>query len=40
MRIDPEMRACDVGAGTGRLTLPLLDHGLRVVAVEPNAAPP
>jgi SAM-dependent methyltransferase len=29
---------CDVGAGSGHLTIPLLEHGLRVDAVEPNAA--
>lgn len=28
----------DVGAGTGKLTLPLLKRGLNVVAVEPNDA--
>lgn len=32
------MRACDVGAGTGTLTLPLLERGLAVVAIEPNEA--
>ena len=31
-------RACDVGAGTGVLTLALARRGLDVVAVEPNAA--
>ena len=31
-------RACDVGAGVAHLTLPLLDAGLSVVAVEPNDA--
>ncbi|MBI3767178.1 MAG: class I SAM-dependent methyltransferase [Deltaproteobacteria bacterium] len=31
-------RACDVGAGTGNLTRPLLAAGLDVVALEPNAA--
>lgn len=31
-------RACDVGAGSGHLTEPLLAHGLVVDAVEPNAA--
>ncbi len=31
-------KACDVGAGTGNLTLFLIKWGLRVVAVEPNAA--
>jgi ubiquinone/menaquinone biosynthesis C-methylase UbiE len=29
---------CDIGAGSGHLTIPLLEHGLRVDAVEPNAA--
>ena len=29
-------KACDIGAGTGNLTLFLLKSGLRVVAVEPN----
>jgi SAM-dependent methyltransferase len=29
---------CDVGAGSGHLTEPLLEHGLVVDAVEPNAA--
>lgn len=32
----PGMRACDVGAGVGHLTIPLLRHGLQVDAVEPN----
>jgi SAM-dependent methyltransferase len=31
-------RVLDVGAGTGKLTRPLLARGLRVVAVEPAAA--
>src|SRR5258707_2559585 len=31
-------RACDVGAGTGKLSLPLLERGLEVIAVEPNDA--
>jgi SAM-dependent methyltransferase len=31
-------RACDVGAGTGRLTLTLMERGLEVVAVEPSPA--
>jgi len=34
----PGMLACDVGAGTGNLTLPLLERGLTVVALEPNPA--
>lgn len=34
----PGMRACDIGAGTGNLTVGLLDRGLRVVAVEPSRA--
>lgn len=38
MGVETGMRACDVGAGTGHLTLPLLGRGLRVVAVEPNPA--
>ncbi len=28
----------DIGAGTGKLTKPLLEHGNRVIAVEPNDA--
>jgi SAM-dependent methyltransferase len=32
------MRACDVGAGTGNLTLPLASAGLDVIALEPSAA--
>ncbi len=31
-------RACDIGAGTAHLTLPLLQRGLVVDAVEPNDA--
>lgn len=34
--IVPRMRACDIGAGTANLTVPLLRCGLHVVAVEPN----
>lgn len=30
-------RGCDIGAGSGHLTLPLLQRGLVVDAVEPNA---
>ena len=37
-RIGNGARACDIGAGTGNLTFFLLEWGLRVVAVEPNAA--
>ncbi len=28
----------DIGAGTGKLTVPLLDRGLTVRAIEPNGA--
>jgi ubiquinone/menaquinone biosynthesis C-methylase UbiE len=34
----PGAAVCDVGAGTGKLTLPLLRRGLSVTAVEPNDA--
>jgi SAM-dependent methyltransferase len=34
----PGHLVCDVGAGVGHLTLPLLDRGLTVDAVEPNDA--
>lgn len=34
----PGQAVVDIGAGTGKLTRPLLDHGLVVAAVEPNAA--
>ncbi|OGT52838.1 MAG: hypothetical protein A3F17_05455 [Gammaproteobacteria bacterium RIFCSPHIGHO2_12_FULL_41_15] len=27
---------CDIGAGVGHLTIPLLEHGYKVVAIEPN----
>jgi SAM-dependent methyltransferase len=33
----PGGRVLDVGAGTGKLTRPLLERGLRVIAVEPVA---
>jgi len=36
--VAPGMRACDAGAGTGNLTLPLLARGLDVVAIEPCEA--
>jgi len=32
------MRACDIGAGVGHLSIPLLERGIRVDAVEPNDA--
>jgi len=34
----PGMRVCDIGAGTGNLTVPLALRGFQVSAVEPNAA--
>ena len=34
--IQPGDSACDIGAGSGHLTEPLLQRGLRVSAVEPN----
>jgi ubiquinone/menaquinone biosynthesis C-methylase UbiE len=34
----PGDHVCDIGAGAAHLTLPLLDRGLRVTAVEPNDA--
>jgi prepilin-type processing-associated H-X9-DG protein len=34
----PGGRACDIGAGTALLTVPLLRYGLRVDAVEPTPA--
>ncbi len=34
----PLRHALDVGAGTGKLTRPLLSAGFQVLAVEPNAA--
>jgi len=37
-QVSPGMHACDIGAGTGNLTLPLLRAGLRVIALEPNDA--
>lgn len=36
--VGPGARACDLGAGTGKLALPLLRRGLVVTAVEPNDA--
>ncbi|MEW2354022.1 class I SAM-dependent methyltransferase [Spirillospora sp. NPDC029432] len=37
-RVGPEDAVCDIGAGSGHLTVPLLEHGLAVDAVEPNAS--
>lgn len=36
--IEPGAAVCDMGAGTGKLTLPLLERGMSVTAVEPNDA--
>lgn len=36
--VAPGDLVCDVGAGSAHLTIPLLDNGLRVDAVEPTAA--
>ena len=38
LRLPPGAAVADIGAGTGRLSLPLRARGLRVTAVEPNAA--
>ena len=35
-RVGPESKVCDIGAGSGHMTIPLLEHDLRVDAVEPN----
>jgi SAM-dependent methyltransferase len=35
LALGPRARVLDVGAGTGKLTRPLLERGLRVIAVEP-----
>jgi len=37
-KLKPEDLACDVGAGVGHLTIPLLEYGLQVKAIEPNDA--
>lgn len=36
--VRPGDRVCDIGAGSGHLTVPLVEYGLLVDAVEPNAA--
>jgi SAM-dependent methyltransferase len=36
--VAPGDRVCDVGAGTGHMSVQLVGHGLAVDAVEPNAA--
>jgi SAM-dependent methyltransferase len=36
--VTPGDRVCDIGAGTGHLSVHLIGHGLAVDAVEPNAA--
>ncbi len=36
--LEPGAQVCDMGAGTGKLTLPLLERGMTVTAVEPNDA--
>lgn len=38
LALPAQAAAADIGAGTGRLSLPLREHGLHVTAVEPNAA--
>ena len=37
-QIETGAAVCDVGAGIGNLTIPLLERGLAVAAVEPNPA--
>lgn len=38
LALPAQAAVADIGAGTGRLSLPLRERGLRVTAVEPNAA--
>src|SRR5690348_1336242 len=35
--LEPGMRILDIGAGTGRVALPLADFGCKVIALEPAA---
>jgi len=37
-RIKDIKKVCDAGAGTGRFTIPLVDLGMEVTAIEPNEA--
>lgn len=34
--LTPQSQVADIGSGTGKLTAQLLDHHLKVIAVEPN----
>lgn len=38
MKCKPWELVDDIGAGTGKLTVPLLDRSLTVIAIEPNDA--
>ena len=38
MGLKEKAHVCDIGAGVGHLTIPLLEEGFNVVAVEPNDA--
>ena len=38
LRSDSDLRAVEIGPGTGKATRPLLAHGIAVTAVEPGAA--
>jgi 16S rRNA A1518/A1519 N6-dimethyltransferase RsmA/KsgA/DIM1 with predicted DNA glycosylase/AP lyase activity len=37
-KLKPWETVADIGAGTGKLTAPLLDRSLTVIAIEPNDA--